>query len=106
MVLGQPKICKRRKSNRSMEQESDGMSYCRSCGAPIIWIRMKFGKMMPVDAAAKHYWNDAQGKDSVVLGSGEVIRCSLKGEGEAAGRGFVSHFSTCPNANKHRKGRS
>ena len=82
------------------------MSYCRSCGAPIVWIRMKSGKMMPVDAAEKHYWNDPQGKDSVVLESGEVIRCSLKGEGEAAGRGFVSHFSTCPNANKHRKGRS
>ena len=25
---------------------------------------------------------------------------------QAAGRGFVSHFSTCPNANKHRKGKS
>ena len=22
------------------------MSYCKSCGAPIVWIRMKSGKMM------------------------------------------------------------
>lgn len=55
---------------------------CRSCSASIIWLRTRAGKKMPVDAAT-------------VTGSETMFEYGK----------HVSHFSTCPNANKHRKPR-
>lgn len=56
---------------------------CSSCRARIIWLKTSKGKNMPVDA------------DSVRPEHAE-FDTSL---------GHVSHFSTCPNANQHRKAR-
>lgn len=57
---------------------------CSSCGAPIVWFRTKSGKRMPVDASSTKP-NDAE--HQLDLGR------------------HVSHFSTCPNADKHRRQR-
>lgn len=81
-----------------------GVSQCRSCGARIIFIRMKSGKSMPVNPAFVNYKNNPGGKDRIVLPSGDVIACDANASAEEAdGYGYVSHFATCPNAGKHRK---
>lgn len=73
------------------------MTRCKSCDAPIRWVKMsKSGKAMPLDDAPS-----AEGTIAVDQGVGHV----LKGLAivEYAGPLFISHFSTCPNAGKHRK---
>jgi hypothetical protein len=53
---------------------------CRSCSAPIIWLRTVKGKKMPVDASS-------------VTGDETLFEYGK----------HVSHFSTCPNSEKHRR---
>ena len=59
-------------------------SECRSCGAPVIWVKTKAGKNMPVDYATFN------------PGDRPVYD---------ADKGHISHFATCPDADKHRKPR-
>lgn len=55
---------------------------CRSCGAQIVWMKTKRGKNIPVDAETAN--------------PGErVFQYGV----------HTSHFSTCPNADQHRKKR-
>jgi len=54
---------------------------CRSCNAPLVWIKSRAGKAIPCDPAVL----------SVVTDEGDVVR------------GRVSHFATCPQAAQHRK---
>lgn len=75
---------------------------CRSCGAPIVWISLlPSAKPHPVDSVPS-----IDGTIEVRRGRetsrryGKVIP-----EHERAGRLYVSHFATCPNASSHRKGR-
>ena len=87
-----------------MEQE-DRMSRCRSCGAEIIWIKMMSGKAMPVNAQPVQYWEKRGAAGKVVTPEGEVVSCEFTGDERTDPKmGYISHFSTCPNANKHRKG--
>ena len=80
------------------------MTKCKSCGAEIIWIKMESGKSMPCNAELVMYWEKRGGKEKIVTPNGEVISCELAGElNSATGLGYISHFSTCPNANQHRK---
>lgn len=59
---------------------------CRSCKAPIVWMRTRRGKNVPVDAdtvdEAEH---DEEGRPMFVYGT------------------HVAHFTTCPNAAQHRR---
>ena len=55
---------------------------CGSCGAPIVWVRTASGKAMPVDASSATV--------------GDLMYIHGK---------HVSHFSSCPNASKHRRAR-
>lgn len=57
-------------------------SQCRTCQAPIVWLKTKQGNRMPVDASS------AQPGDQMF----DVAR-------------HVSHFATCPQANDHRRER-
>ena len=57
---------------------------CRSCGAPIVWFCTKNGKRMPVDAET------TQPTDA---------------EHQLDLKRHRSHFSTCPDADKHRRPR-
>jgi len=76
---------------------------CRSCGANIIWIQMKSGKKMPVDAAIRAYKKNPQGKENIVTELGEVVRADIVSTSEAEGVGYISHFATCPYAKARRK---
>lgn len=57
--------------------------HCRSCGAPIVWIKTQLGKNMPVDP-------DDIGPEDEVFDPAE----------------HTSHFATCDYADQHRRGRS
>ena len=77
---------------------------CRRCGAAIVFIRTKSGKSMPCDAAPVWYWPKENGLGRVVTPDGEVVCCEFEGKSRAdAGIGFLSHFSTCPQAGAFKK---
>ena len=79
------------------------MSYCKSCGAEIKWIKMLSGKNMPVNAQKRYIIKDG-GNEVLVTESGELIKGTFASlENGANGEGYISHFSTCPNANRHRR---
>lgn len=79
------------------------MTYCRSCGKQIMFVRMKSGKSMPVDTTYVNFKENPEGKDKIVLPSGNVVTCDARvSPEEADGYGYISHFATCPNANRHR----
>ena len=56
---------------------------CRSCGAPIRWLRTRSLKNMPVDDP-----------------TGQILPTAFFDP-----KVHVSHFATCPNAERHRKPR-
>ena len=58
--------------------------HCSSCGAPIVWFRTRAGKKMPVDASSVEP-TDAEHQLDLSR--------------------HISHFSSCPKADKHRKSR-
>lgn len=77
---------------------------CRSCGKRIRWIKMRSGKSMPVDDIIINYRLDPQGKERIVTPGGDVVACVTDvNSDEASGFGYISHFATCPNANRHRR---
>ena len=63
------------------------ISKCRGCGADIIWIETHEGKKMPVDAKPKAGFT----KDFVGNWKHTLLH--------------ESHFATCPQAGKFRKGK-
>lgn len=64
------------------EQHERRITRCRSCNKQIVFLKTRNGKNMPVDA------------DSVEPEDDELDLSR-----------HVSHFRTCPNADKHRKPR-
>lgn len=80
------------------------MSRCKSCGAPIIWIKTQGGKQMPADPEQVTYWARKGAPGKVITPNGEVVSCDFEGDmQDATGVGYVSHFATCPNAGTHRR---
>ena len=78
------------------------MSKCKSCGAEILWILTRGGKNIPCDPEKVYYsQNDRTGKLVLVLPSGFIDRGDEDSTSEKFG--YISHFSTCPNADFHRK---
>ena len=69
---------------------------CRSCPAQVIWVRTAAtGKRMPLDATPVPAGNVAIRDGLAVVMSGPV----------PGGGGRLSHFATCPQAEKWRKGK-
>lgn len=78
------------------------MSVCRSCGKPIKWIELKSGKKMPVDPDPFELWEAEEG-DTVVTERGDVIKYDKDKHAGNEAEVYVSHFSTCPQADSWRK---
>lgn len=77
---------------------------CKSCGQRIMFVRMKSGKLMPVNELLINYKLDDKGKDKIVTSKGDVVSCISGVNADAAdGYGYISHFATCTNGQKHRK---
>ena len=62
--------------------KEDQMSQCRSCGAPIVWLKTRNGKNMPVDPKEGGEYDE-----KVVFDA----------------KFHTSHFDTCPSADQHRR---
>ena len=79
------------------------MPKCRSCGAEIMFIRMKYGKYNPVDPIKRTIKQDS-GPERLVTETGDVITGTFASLEEGAnGEGYISHFATCPDANRYRQ---
>ena len=81
---------------------------CKFCGAPIVWLKTQNGRPMPCNADAVKYQENYKGKDVIVLSDGKVIKATVvhpNGGGLTPivdGKGYISHFATCPHANEAR----
>lgn len=82
---------------------------CKSCGAPIVWIKTQNGRSMPCDATAVEYQENYKGSTTIVTDDGRVIRANIVAAGNSPltpaidGNGYISHFATCPYAKQHRQ---
>ena len=83
---------------------------CKSCGAPITWIKTKNGRVMPCNVPAVDYQENYKGTDTVVTNNGRVLRVMVFKTPSPSGlqpiidgKGYISHFATCPYANKYRR---
>jgi hypothetical protein len=74
---------------------------CRSCGAAILWVKTVAGKAMPLDAVPAE-----DGNIALMPAGAMVLPKETADLGQKIGaRRYKSHFATCPNAAKHRKGK-
>lgn len=77
---------------------------CRSCAAPIVWIRTKNGKSMPCDAKPLPF--KYGGNTKLVTPFGEVVSCEVvkfKYSDKVEGYGYTPHWSTCNAPDSFRK---
>lgn len=77
------------------------MAKCKACGARIMWIPTEKGGMMPCDPKPIPYKEDQAGNLTLITSEGKVIKA--KADATSESKGFVSHFATCPEADKFRK---
>lgn len=79
-----------RKKGKRMKQAT-----CSICGKPIYFIQLTSGKFIPVDTRLKRIRIN-EGKHRVVTCDGRFIYGRfVSKEEEAAGSGYISHFTTC-----------
>lgn len=72
------------------------MSTCKSCGAPVKWVKTTGGTPMPLDPVPV-----PDGNVVLCLGVASVLREDRNPEVER----WNAHFVTCPHAAQHRKPR-
>ena len=79
----------------------DQISACRSCGAPIRWVRTTYGRLVPIDPDP--------------VSNGNIVIQPISGTADYVRKGayidqtwdrYVSHFVTCPDADAWRKPRA
>lgn len=84
---------------------------CKSCGAAIVWIETQNGRKMPCNAEAVDYQENRKGASVIVTEDGKVVRGTIIEKGASPlvpvidGKGYISHFATCPYAGQHRRDR-
>lgn len=71
---------------------------CKSCDAPILWVRTGTGRLMPLDAVPTDTGNVLIVDD--IAGVYPDIDPALKL------KRYTPHFATCPGAAAHRKPRT
>lgn len=79
-------------------------SQCRGCGERIGFIKTKAGKTMPVNLKPMEFI-PAGGPNTYVMEDGTVQRGRERDwadTGETS-TGYISHFATCPEADRFRK---
>ncbi len=80
------------------------VSNCGKCDAPMIWVRTRTGKHMPLDADPTELgtFHIVEGPDAKL--EGHHINRSPLGLADAGDR-YTSHFATCPEAEHFRRPR-
>ena len=82
------------------------MARCKGCGQEIIWIKTKSGKSIPCDPEMIYYKAKKTGHLRVVTPTGEVVSAVPSDSIlTATDYGYVSHFATCPQADRFRRKR-
>lgn len=79
---------------------------CRTCGAPIVWIKTLAGKAMPCNADGVLVIADPKAKEFMVSATGIAGTCRRAGPEDINERReirYTSHFATCPQAAQHRR---
>lgn len=77
---------------------------CRGCGKPIAFIKTVKGKSMPVDPEERKFVPDVNGRMKFVMADGTVLSGEKPMDGDQdVHRGYISHFSTCPEADNFRR---
>lgn len=83
---------------------------CKSCVASITWIKTQNGRSMPCDVPAVDYQENYKGNATIVTDDGRVLRANIVTSANNSaltpvidGKGYISHFTTCPYANQHRR---
>lgn len=79
------------KSPAAKDTIAKAITSCDSCGATIVWGETVGGKRIPLDAPSK--------LRLVPTDPDQPLRHLM------VQRSWVSHFETCPNADKHRRPR-
>lgn len=65
---------------------------CKSCGAAVIWAKTGNGRAISIDPA------QVPGGNIDLIGREVVVR-----KADPRRFGYVSHFTTCPDRDRHRK---
>ena len=79
------------------------MSWCKSCGAEIKFVKTPEKKFIQCDIPGVRYTPDFTSKTKVVTADGVVIRANILPDVSAAPYGYIPHWGTCPNAERHKK---
>ena len=75
---------------------------CKSCNAPLVWVETTKGARMPCDPELLRVSPRGKGaRATLVCIDGVTRTMSLDPEGPY--EGYISHFSSCPHADQHRK---
>lgn len=84
------------------------MSTCRSCRREIEWVVVsKSGKNMPIDPFPRDDGNIAKLPTTDARTGNTLVEYVMGGGGLFDSRPlYVSHFTTCPDADQHRRGGS
>jgi hypothetical protein len=92
-----------------MTRDCTQPSKCRSCGAEVLWVEWpSSGRRMPVDAVAD---NRPVGRGGDIVLTHRRSEDKLLAEKfdpsrhDAKRNRYTSHFSSCPNADEHRRTR-
>jgi len=87
-----------------MEKQSE----CRSCHAPILWVRTQKGKDMPLDPEPTRDGCWVMEGDEAEKKKPLVTRLDNDSAARYTGEKYTSHFETCPHAkrwsHRNRKG--
>lgn len=67
------------------------MSLCKTCQAPVLWVKTEGGKNIPLDGKKV-----ANGNIDMIGGLAYVV------PPDGSDR-YISHFVTCPQAEEHRR---
>jgi hypothetical protein len=83
------------------------VSSCRSCSAPILWVRTERGKKMPLDREPVELSSSSSGlfvlREEKDPGGPLAIAVTPGFVGEELEPAYVSHFFTCPERDKWRR---
>lgn len=81
------------------------LEHCRSCGRPIVWARTSNNKSIPLDPEPAPRGNLVVSLTDSILHAGVTRGPQLDGLRAAHKPLYLSHFTTCPNADTWRKKR-
>ena len=81
------------------------MAICKGCGQAIFFVKMRdTGKAVPCDFTPEYYEDTERGTHTIIMPDGRVSKgreAIVYSEGKK--KGYLSHFDTCPAAERFRK---